>query len=177
MSSNNKVMPASKVTRTSRRRTLIGWAGLAAFASAAKIGWSADPESAPGGGSMIKRASLLSRKPEISHEEFVKHWVEIHAPMARACPGIGRYALTIVKSASTRKDVAPFEIQVDGIAELWFKSQADFDAYSTSPATKRLRDDGATFIGREIDFITEEKVIVSSADSWRHLRARHRARQ
>jgi len=42
-----------------------------------------------------------------------------------------------------------------------FKSQADFDAYSTSPATKRLRDDGATFVGREIDFITEEKVIIS----------------
>jgi hypothetical protein len=45
----------------------------------------------------------------------------------------------------------PYEIQVDGIAELWFKSQAGFDAYSSLPATKRLRDDGATFIGREID--------------------------
>jgi hypothetical protein len=51
---------------------------------------------------------------------------------------------------------------VDGIAELWFKSQADFDAYSASPATKRLREDGATFIGREIDFAAEEKVIISS---------------
>ena len=81
--------------------------------------------------------------------------------MARACPGIGRYTLTIIKSDSTRKDVAPYEIQVDGIAEMWFKSQADFDAYSTSPATKRLRDDGATFIGREIDFITEERIIIS----------------
>ena len=150
MSSNSKVTPAT------RRRTLIGLAGLAASASVLKMARGADP-----GPFVIKRASLLQRKPGISHEEFVKHWVEIHAPMARACPGIGRYALTIVKSASTRKDVAPYEIQVDGIAELWFKSQADFDAYSTSPATKRLRDDGATFIGREIDFITEEKVIVS----------------
>ena len=150
MSSNSKVAPAT------RRRTLIGLAGLAASASGLKMAWGTDP-----GPFVIKRASLLQRKPGISHEEFVKHWVEIHAPMARACPGIGRYALTIVKSASTRKDVAPFEIQVDGIAELWFKSQADFDAYSTSPATKRLRDDGATFIGREIDFITEEKVIIS----------------
>ena len=150
MSSNNKVTPAS------RRRTLIGLAGLAASAPALKMAWGADA-----GQFVIKRASLLQRKPGMSHEEFVKHWVEVHAPMARACPGIGRYALTIVKSASTRKDVAPYEIQVDGIAELWFKSQADFDAYSTSPATKRLRDDGATFIGREIDFITEEKVIIS----------------
>jgi hypothetical protein len=44
-----------------------------------------------------------------------------------------------------------YKIQVDGIAELWVKSQAGFDAYSSSPATKPLRDDGATFIGREID--------------------------
>jgi len=149
------------MTRTSRRRTLIGLAGLAASASAAKIGWSADPESAARGGSMIKRASLLARKPEISHEEFVKHWVEIHAPMARACPGISRYTLTIIKSSSARKDVAAFKIQVDGIAELWFKNQAAFDLYQNSPATKRLRDDGATFIGREIDFVTEEKVVIS----------------
>ena len=150
MSSNSKVTPVS------RRRSLIGLAGLAASASVSKMAWGA--ESGP---FAIKRASLLQRKRGISHEEFVKHWVEIHAPMARACPGIARYTLTIVKSASTRKDVAPYEIEVDGIAELWFKSQADFDAYSTSPATQRLRDDGATFIGREIDFITEERVIIS----------------
>jgi uncharacterized protein (TIGR02118 family) len=142
----------NKVTRATRRRTLIGLAGLAASALGA------DPKS---GALTIKRASLLARKPGMSHEDFVKHWVEIHAPMARACPGIGRYTLTIINSSSTRKDVAPFDIQVDGIAELWFKDKAAFDAYSTSPATKRLRDDGATFIGREIDFVAEEKVIIS----------------
>ena len=156
MSSNNKL------TSATRRRTLIGLAGLAACASAAKMVLSAGPESgASQGNSMIKRASLLARKPEISHEEFVKHWVEIHAPMARACPGISRYTLTIIKSSSARKDVAAFKIQVDGIAELWFKNQAAFDLYQNSPATKRLRDDGATFIGREIDFVTEEKVVIS----------------
>ena len=156
-------MPSNhKVTSAIRRRTLIGLAGLATFGSAAKMALGTDPESgAPQGHSVIKRVSLLARKPEISHEEFVKHWVEIHAPMARACPGIGRYTLTIVNSASTRKDVPGFEIQVDGIAELWFKDQAAFDLYQNSPATKRLRDDGATFIGREIDFVTEEKVVIS----------------
>jgi uncharacterized protein (TIGR02118 family) len=156
MSSNNKI------TSTNRRRTLMRLAGLAAYASAAKVAFGADSQSgAREGSSMIKRASLLARKPEISHEEFVKHWVEVHAPMARACPGISRYTLTIIKSSSTRKDVAALEIQVDGIAELWFENQAAFDLYQNSPATKRLRDDGATFIGREIDFVTEEKVVIS----------------
>jgi len=93
----------------------------------------------------------------MTHEEFVKHWVEVHAPLARACPGISRYTLTIIKTSSTRKDVAPIDVQVDGIAELWFKNQADFDAYQSSPATKRLRDDGATFIGREIDFVADRR--------------------
>ena len=143
------------VTSATRRRTMLGLAGLAASA------FGADPESGAPRGFTIKRASLLARKPGMSHEDFVKHWVEIHAPMARACPGIGRYTLTIINSSSTRKDVASFEIQVDGIAELWFKDKAAFDAYSTSPATKRLRDDGATFIGREIDFVAEEKIIIS----------------
>jgi uncharacterized protein (TIGR02118 family) len=147
----------NKITRTSRRRTFIGLAGLAASASAAKIASGADPEAV----SMIKRASLLARKPGMSHEEFVKHWAEVHAPLARACPGISRYTLTIIKSSSTRKDVPPFDVQVDGIAELWFKNQAAYDAYQASPATKRLRDDGATFIGREIDFVADEKVVIS----------------
>jgi uncharacterized protein (TIGR02118 family) len=142
----------NKETTATRRRALIGFGGMAATA------WAADCNS---GAFTIKRASLLARKPGISHEEFVKHWVEIHAPMARACPGIGRYALTIINSSSKRNGMAAFDIEVDGIAELWFKDKASFDAYSMSPATKRLRDDGATFIGREIDFIAEEKIIIS----------------
>src|SRR6202035_3955059 len=103
----------SKMTRASRRRTLIGLTALAASASTVKIARSADPESvASQGGSMIKRASLLARKRGLTHEEFVKHWAEVHAPMARACPGISRYTLTIIKSSSTRKDVTPLEVQV-----------------------------------------------------------------
>ena len=33
---------------------------------------------------MIKSVGLLTRKPEFSHEQFVKHWLEIHAPLAHA---------------------------------------------------------------------------------------------
>src|SRR5438034_9279755 len=114
MSSNSKVTPDT------RRRTLIGLAGLAASASCWKTAWGAEP-----GPFAIKRASLLQRKPGITHEEFVKHWVEIHAPMARACPGICRYALTIVKSDSTLKDVVHIRNQVIVISDLCITEQAD----------------------------------------------------
>jgi uncharacterized protein (TIGR02118 family) len=40
---------------------------------------------------MIKSVSLLTRKAGLSHEEFVKHWLEVHAPLAYAAPGLRRY--------------------------------------------------------------------------------------
>lgn len=144
--------------RTTRRRSLMGLAGLAAAASATKMAWGASS-----GPFVIKKASLLQRKPGITHEEFVKHWVEIHAPMAIGIPGIGRYTLTIVNKTSPRKNMPTYDhLQVDGIAEQWFRSQADYEAYLNSPKTARLRDDGATFIGRQIDFLCEEKVIIAT---------------
>lgn len=145
-------MSTKSRTTTTRRRSLAGLAGLSALVSSTTA--------ADGATSTLKRVSLLSRKPGISHDEFVKHWVEIHAPLAYACPGISRYTVTIVKSSATRKDVPALDVAIDGIAEMWFKDQAALDAFQASPATRRLRDDGATFIGGEIDFTAEEKVLI-----------------
>ena len=40
---------------------------------------------------MIKSISLLVRKDGMTHEQFVKHWFEIHAPLAVKVSGIWRY--------------------------------------------------------------------------------------
>jgi uncharacterized protein (TIGR02118 family) len=110
---------------------------------------------------MIKTVSLLVRKDGLSHADFVKHWREIHGPLAYACPGVARYTQTEVKSSSFRTDgVAGLDVAVDGIAELWFGDQAELDAFSASPATRALREDGTRFIGRQISFMTEETVII-----------------
>ena len=45
---------------------------------------------------MIKSLSLLVRKEGLTHEQFVEHWVNVHAPLARAVPGLRRYVLTHV---------------------------------------------------------------------------------
>lgn len=110
---------------------------------------------------MIKTVSLLVRKEGSSHDAFVKHWRDIHGPLAYACPGVSRYTQTEVKSSSFRTDgVGALDVAVDGIAELWFEDQAALDLFSASPATRRLREDGTLFIGRQISFTTEEKVII-----------------
>ena len=113
---------------------------------------------------MIKTVSLLVRKDGLSHAEFMRHWRDIHGPLALACPGVARYTQTEVKSSSFRTDgVAALNVAVDGIAELWFADQAALDLFSASPATRALREDGTLFIGRQISFMTEETVIIPRA--------------
>ena len=110
---------------------------------------------------MIKTVALLACKDGLSHADFVKHWREIHGPLAYVCPGVARYTQTEVKSSSFRTDgVAGLDVAIDGIAELWFADPAALAAFSASPATRALREDGTLFIGRQISFMTEETVII-----------------
>jgi len=97
---------------------------------------------------------LLTRKPTLSHEQFVKHWLEIHGPLAHAVPGIRRYVQSHIVSTRTRSDIPETEVEVDGIAELWYDDQAALARAAASPEMKRLTDDGALFIGRIKSYIS-----------------------
>ena len=112
---------------------------------------------------MIKSISLLTRKPELTHEQFVKHWLEIHAPLALAVPGLRRYVQSHIVDERTRPDIPTTDVAVDGVAELWYDDRAAMERAVASPEAKRLHADGALFIGRIKTFIVEEKVIVPPA--------------
>ena len=120
------------------------------------------PPAGPGmkGTMMIKSLSLLTRKPHLSHEEFVRHWVEIHAPLAHAVPGVRRYVQNHIQDERRRPDIPTTEVAVDGVAELWFDDLAAMQQSNASPEAKRLHDDGALFIGGIKTFVIEEKVII-----------------
>jgi uncharacterized protein (TIGR02118 family) len=110
--------------------------------------------------SNLKSLSLLTRKPHLSHEEFVRHWVEIHAPLAHAVPGVRRYVQNHIQGERQRPDIPTTEVSVDGFAELWFDDLAAMQRSNASPEAKRLHDDGALFIGGIKTFVIEEKVII-----------------
>jgi uncharacterized protein (TIGR02118 family) len=109
---------------------------------------------------MIKTIGLLTRKDGWTHEQFMKHWVEIHAPLAHAVPGLRRYVQNHIKGERTRADIPATIVEIDGIAELWFDDQATFEAAARSPEMKALHDDGAKFIGRIRSYIIEEKTVI-----------------
>jgi uncharacterized protein (TIGR02118 family) len=108
---------------------------------------------------MIKSITLLTRRAEITHEEFLRHWREEHAALAHAVPGLRRYVQNVIVHEPSRPDVPNHEIAVDGIAELWYDDLASWKAAYASPQGKALTDDGATFIGRVKGFLVEENVV------------------
>ena len=109
---------------------------------------------------MIKILGLLTRKEGITHAEFVRHWFDVHGPLAHAVPGIRRYVQSHVTGTRTRPDIAETGIEIDGIAELWYDDLASFERAAATPEMKALTDDGALFIGQIKTYVIEERQII-----------------
>ena len=109
---------------------------------------------------MIKVTALLIRRPELSHEQFMRHWVDVHAPLVDALPGLKRYVQNYIQGEQV-VPVPNIGLALDGIAELWFEDRPSFERAFNSPEGQRLAWDGAQFIGRISFFIIDERVVIS----------------
>jgi uncharacterized protein (TIGR02118 family) len=113
---------------------------------------------------MIKVVGLLSRKQGITHAEFVRHWFEVHGPLAHAVPGIVRYVQSHITGTRSRPDILETDVEIDGIAELWYADLESFERAAATPEMKALTDDGALFIGQIKTYIVEERQIIPKTD-------------
>ncbi len=78
-----------------------------------------DGEPAPG----VKMVSFMRRIESLSHEQFVRHWTENHTPLARRHHiALWNYTQNVVRRALT-----PGGDAIDGVAELHFRTRADFE--------------------------------------------------
>ena len=112
---------------------------------------------------MIKRISLITRKPELSREAFAEHWREIHGPLARPVPKVVRYVQNhIVDAGPAHPHLPKSGLAVDGIVEFWFESRADMDEAFATPEAQALFADGALFIDTVTSFIVEEHVVIGA---------------
>jgi uncharacterized protein (TIGR02118 family) len=113
---------------------------------------------------MLKSFSFLARKPGLSSEAFLHHWIEVHAPMWRSVPGIRGYVLGIPVQNHSRADVAGLSMDpFDGVAQVWFDDLASRAAAAASPEGKAWHADGGSIIGQIRTFVTEEEVAVPLA--------------
>jgi uncharacterized protein (TIGR02118 family) len=108
---------------------------------------------------MVKTIALIKRKAGISKQDFVKHYEEVHAPLAlKHLPMIRKYVRNHICETPGTKDLG-----FDCITELWLDNNADVKnllEFVQSDAGKVIRDDEEKFLDRvNTKFImVEEKV-------------------
>jgi len=104
---------------------------------------------------MIKRVSLVRRKPGMSRAAFLTHWMGPHADIVRQLPGLRGLRFGIVQRWT------PEDAAWDGVGELWFDNiEAADRAFAAEPHASRLRRDRLTFLGEAQSAFVEEHTAV-----------------
>ena len=112
----------------------------------------------------LKVSCFLTRRPDLSHDEFYRYWTEVHTPMlAKPMPGaptIHRY----VQLYPIPQDVPALKtVSYDAVAEIWFDSLADAAAMFTSDHYNTVvAKDEENFLDRTktVFLYTHEKLII-----------------
>ena len=108
---------------------------------------------------MVKLIYCISKRPELTVEEFQTYWRNTHAPIAAKIPGLRRYVQCHTAPETYGRERAP---GFDGAAELWFDDMAALAAAMGSPEVRAAMEDEKNFIDhtRVASFITVEKPVV-----------------
>jgi len=108
---------------------------------------------------MVKLIYCISKKPELSVEDFQRYWRETHGPIAGRIPGVRRYVQCHVVPELYGREQQP---AYDGAAELWFDDLDAMRAAMRSPELKAALEDEKNFIdhSRVASFVTIEKPVV-----------------
>jgi uncharacterized protein (TIGR02118 family) len=96
---------------------------------------------------MTKVIVFLKKKDGMSSDDFRRHWLEVHGPIAQRLPGLKHYV---------QNHAAGDDPPCDGIAELWFDSPADMQAAFTSEAAAEAARDADNFLADQQVILVEE---------------------
>lgn len=111
---------------------------------------------------LIKRMSLLRRRPDLSPERFKHEWRVEHARLVREVKGVLGYRQNLVVAREVPKGtpVGYEDLPIDGIVELWFENPESLDAAFASPQGVTLMAHARVFIAEITTFLVERHVIV-----------------
>jgi uncharacterized protein (TIGR02118 family) len=102
---------------------------------------------------VFKAMILLTRRADMTRDDFVGWWLAEHAPRAAQLPGARRVVFNVVEPGGA-------EPGIDGISELWFDTQADFEAaYATEIGKAVAADSMAHVSGRVRLFAIENEIV------------------
>ena len=115
---------------------------------------------------MYKEIVVCFKKPELSAEEFSRHWKEVHGPIfVESVPAVKRYIQNHLIQ------VPGYEYLGDGLVQMcWdtMETQKKFGVWSNARESEDLADDTPKFTGSQDNapiWLTEEHVIWNDEES------------
>jgi uncharacterized protein (TIGR02118 family) len=113
-------------------------------------------------GPLIKRMSILTRRPEQDEDQFRHEWWTVHAPMVRHFPHLVGYTQNLIvdREAVPGASSAYSEVPADGIVEMWFRDVEGLQAAFASDAAREAQAHAREFIGEITTFLVEPHRIV-----------------
>ena len=113
-------------------------------------------------GPLIKRMSLLTRRPDIDAERFKHEWWGFHAEAVKKFPGLVGYNQNlVVERGRLPSDGATYaDVPVDGVVEMWFRTIADLEGAFASPAAVVSQTHAKDFISEITTFLVEPRRVV-----------------
>src|ERR1700734_537357 len=87
---------------------------------------------------MIKLSILMMRRSDLTYDQFIRHWREIHAPLFAGQAESKQFVRRYVQDHATR-NVLPgtTSSNFDGIAEIWFDDMSGAKAFFESRGYKQ----------------------------------------
>jgi uncharacterized protein (TIGR02118 family) len=76
---------------------------------------------------MIKTIGTAYRRPDFSVPDFIRYWLDVHAPISASAPGMRGYVVSeVVRKTRGR-------LNVDAFVEQWFDDEAALEKAMASP--------------------------------------------
>jgi len=100
----------------------------------------------------FKAMIMLTRRLDMTHEEFVQWWTTEHAPLARQLPGVRRIVFNVIEQTE--------DSPCDGVAELWFDTREDFTAAYETDLGQSVAADSLAHVAGRVRLLAAEHAIV-----------------
>jgi hypothetical protein len=88
-------------------------------------------------------------KPDMPFDDAQRHWLEVHAEIAKRAPGIDRYVQNLVRGAIGMDGATDDPVRFDGFSECWYADEAAYVHSQESAAWDELFQDGFNFLDME----------------------------
>jgi uncharacterized protein (TIGR02118 family) len=112
----------------------------------------------------IRNFTLLTKRADLTTEQFRAYWREVHAPIAARLPGLISYTQHHVTDSGERATFPAPDRNIDGIVEMTFESREAMDDALSGPVGLALVEDAANFMAQMRMYVVEDFVVVDERE-------------